>query len=69
MSKYNKFIIEARTKDGKLDMNNRVPFLTGTMDQICDYYFFHNSCKSSATMEEIHQFYNKKGWFIRRKTW
>ena len=66
---YKKYIVEARTKEGTLDLKNRTPFLTATENQIADYYFFHNPEKNSAKMEEIYQYFNNRGWYIREKTW
>jgi hypothetical protein len=68
-SRYTKYIVEARTKDGKLDMDNKTPFLITTEKKICDYYFSKNPEGDFATMEDIYQYYNDQGWYIREKTW
>ena len=64
-----KYIIEARKADGTLDTNNQTPFLIANEIEICNYYFQHNTNKESATWEEIHKYFNGKGWYIREKTW
>ena len=41
-----------------------------TEDGYVNYYFARSGNKErSASMEEIHKWFNDQGWFIRRKAW
>lgn len=74
-SRFDKYVVEARLKDGSLnvkhyDKNEPMSFITGiSANELFDFYFRHNDGIESATQEDIIKWFGNRGEIIRRKYW
>lgn len=67
------YIMEKRNEDGSLDLSEpQPPFMVCRESQIFNYYFRNADIPSeqtSATQDEVREWYRKQGFVWRRKTW
>lgn len=70
-----KFVVEPRNADGTLNAKDphgcfaAFPAEGVTERQIFDYWFKKNPLAERTSWQEVLADFNKKGWYVREKTW
>ena len=64
------FVVEARDAEGNLvqDKDKQPPFTVASENQLYNYYC-ENKGPGEYSLQAMVDWYNSKGWFIRKRNW